>query len=171
MEHIRATPQTFANYGKVVDYPTIAPTAQGANYKYWADLAHYLIEGESEIGICTVYEAKDKVVESLERHLRTPEILIPIDASMLLPVLQQGEPDDEVKLFKVELGQAVVMDPGVWHAACFPYGKASCSYFVIFRRGTPEDDVEFKPLSPIGLGHDGSGGGQTTLGPTPREEA
>jgi len=32
-------------------------------------------------------------------------------------------------------GEALVIDPVVWHGACLPMGQARSSYFVIFRRG------------------------------------
>ena len=45
--------------------------------------------------------------------------------------------------------QAVVIDQGVWHGACLPVGRVESSYFVIFRRHTPHQDVEKKAIPVI----------------------
>jgi ureidoglycolate hydrolase len=46
-------------------------------------------------------------------------------------------------------GEAVVIDKAVWHGACLPFGKDQSSYFVIFRKGTPHEDVQKKEINPI----------------------
>jgi sugar phosphate isomerase/epimerase len=43
------TQENFKKFGKVVISPTTEPTAQAADYKFWSDLAHYIINGETEI--------------------------------------------------------------------------------------------------------------------------
>ena len=139
----RATPEAFARYGAVVTAPTAAPTAQDATFRYWSDLAHFGVEGETEIGLCTVYRQDAPRVTWMERHARTPELLIPADAPFLLPVMAEGGP---VEVFRVEPGEAVVIGQGVWHSACLPAGADAATYFVVFRRGTPHEDVTKRDL-------------------------
>lgn len=143
------TQENFKKFGKVVTSPTTKPTAQAADYKFWSDLAHYLVNGETEIGICTVYQQPTTEISGMERHLRTPEILIPIDAPFVVPLLRDGDPADQSTAFQVNIGEAVVIDKGVWHGACLPVGRKESSYFVIFRRNTPHEDVEKKVISKI----------------------
>lgn len=145
----RISDQNFCQYGQVVSFPESAPTAQSLEFKFWSDLAHYYIDGESEIGICTVYYQPKSVVSCLERHVETPEILIPIEAPFLLPLLLNKEESEKVAVFQVNLGEAVIVNQGVWHGACLPVGRQESSYFVIFKRGTPHTDVEKKPVQPI----------------------
>jgi ureidoglycolate hydrolase len=143
------TPENFAKFGRVVKWPTTKPTAEAKEFKFWSDITDYHIAGETEIGVCTVFQQAKMEVSGVERHFRTPEILIPIDAPFILPVLLDGEPDSALETFRVNLGEAVVIGDAVWHGACLPVGKTESSYFVIFRKGTPFEDVEKKSISKI----------------------
>lgn len=145
------TPENFAKFGKVVTTPKENPTAQAKEFKFWSDIADYHIDGETEIGLCTVYKQPQIEIVGVERHLKTPEILIPIDAPFILPVLLDGEPDANVQAFQTEIGEAAVINPGVWHGACIPVGKDESSYFVIFRKKTPQEDVVKKPIEIVTL--------------------
>ncbi|OGU74263.1 MAG: hypothetical protein A2V93_08185 [Ignavibacteria bacterium RBG_16_34_14] len=146
-EHIST--ENFKIFGKVVAAPTVNPTSQAQDYKFWSDIANYLIEGETEIGICTVYKQRKNYINGMERHVRTPEILIPIDAPFILPLVIDRKDEDQVKAFQCNLGEAVVINKAVWHGACLPVGKDESSYFVIFRKGTPHEDVEKKNIKTI----------------------
>ncbi len=154
MRKIQSNPITadnFKSFGQIVTMPAAEPTSQAEDYKFWSDIAHYFIEGETEIGICTVYQQSDTIISALERHLHTPEILIPIDAPFALPLLKDGEPPDQLKTFRVNVGEAVVVDKEVWHGPCLPVGKKESSYFVIFRRNTPHEDVQKKEIPPLSI--------------------
>jgi ureidoglycolate lyase len=146
-EHI--SPGNFKKFGKVVTAPKGEPTSQAADYKFWSDIANYNIEGDTEVGICTVYKQPKIAISGMERHLRTPEILIPIDAPFTLPLLIDGKSEENAEAFQCNLGEAVVINKGVWHGACLPVGKDKSSYFVIFRKGTPHEDVEKKEIKTI----------------------
>ena len=138
----RATKESFSEFGSVVTMPTGATTSQGPAYKFWSDIVHYRINGETEIGICTVYATGVRTLSGAERHPGTPEILIPIDGPFVLPLVRELNGKFCVDAFTVEVGEAVVINAGVWHGPCFPLNQKSESYFVIFRRGTPAHDVE-----------------------------
>jgi len=139
----------FQKFGKLATNPVGQPTSEGVDYKFWSDLASYQIEGETEIGICRVFRQEQNLIKGMERHLHTPEILIPIDAPFAVPLLLGDASEKEAMAFRVDLGQAIVIDPAVWHGACLPVGKKESSYFVIFRRKTPFTDVEKKEIIPF----------------------
>jgi ureidoglycolate lyase len=139
----------FARFGKVVLSPRGRPTSEAKEYKFWSDIAHYEIRGETEIGLCQVFRQPVNEIEGMERHLLTPEILIPVDAPFVLPLLLEGSSSREAGVFRVEPGQAVVIHPGIWHGACLPAGAKASWYFVVFRRGTPTTDVEKKQVDPF----------------------
>ncbi len=141
--------KNFAPFGTVVEGPAGKPTSQAAEYKFWSDIAHYAIDGETEIGICTVYRRPESTVAELERHLRTPEILIPIDAPFILPLTNDNGGYPRIRAFRVKVGQAVVINSGAWHGACLPSGTSQASYFVIFRKNTPREDVEKRTIAPV----------------------
>ncbi len=144
-----ATPKNFADFGSVALRPSGKPTSQSSDYTYWSDLAHYQVGGETEIGVCTVFARRGPSIEGMERHLRTPEVLIPIDAPFVVPLLHDGLPSTQPRAFRVDVGEAVVIAEGIWHGACLPVGKKTSSYFVVFRRGTPGEDVEKKAVEPF----------------------
>lgn len=145
------TEDNFKKFGKVVKSPKGEPTAQASDFKFWSDITNYEIDGSTEIGICTVYKQSKNIIAGMERHLLTPEILIPIDAPFVLPLLKDGESEEQVETFQVGIGEAVVIDKAVWHGACLPVGKEESSYFVIFRKGTPSEDVYKKEIKEIEL--------------------
>lgn len=145
IQHI--SPENFAPFGKIVTAPTTAPTSQAADYKFWSDIADYHVPGETEIGLCTVYAQPKQEIAGVERHLQTPEILIPVDAPFVLPLFDDGA--GKVQAFRVNIGEAVVINTGVWHGPCLPVGKKESTYFVIFRKGTPHEDVFKKPIDPV----------------------
>lgn len=146
-EHI--TTENFSKFGRIVSAPKDKPTSEAEDYKFWSDIADYMIEGSTEIGLCTVYKQPKAEISGMERHLNTPEILIPIDAPFVLPLLHDGKAGKEAEAFKVNIGEAVVIDRGVWHGACLPVGKKECTYFVIFKKSTPFEDVEKKQIEMI----------------------
>lgn len=145
----RITPATFAAYGKVVTSATGEPTSRAHDYKFWSNIANYLIRGETEIGICTVYQQLTMEISGVERHMKTPEILIPIDAPFILPLLLEGQQEHDLQAFLVGIGEAVVIEEGVWHGACLPVGKNESSYFVIFRKNTADEDVAKKVIEKV----------------------
>ena len=136
------TPENFLSFGKVVVGAFGKPTSQASDYKFWSDIMNYKIDGDTEVGICTVYKQVTNSIKGMERHLNTPEILIPIDAPFILPLLNDKNNPGEADAFIVNIGQAIAVNEKVWHGACIPFRKDECSYFVIFKRGTPYSDVE-----------------------------
>ncbi|HEX2963739.1 MAG: hypothetical protein HF300_09525 [Ignavibacteria bacterium] len=146
-EHI--TKENFQKFGKVVTFPSGEPTSQAQDYKFWSDIASYQIDGDTEIGICTVYKQPQSEISGMERHLDTPEVLIPIDAPFTLPLLLEGDKEENAQAFQVNVGEAVVINKGVWHGACLPVKVEQSSYFVIFRRRTPYEDVEKKDVATL----------------------
>lgn len=145
----KITNDNFSSFGKVVVGAFGAPTAQSSDYKFWSDIMSYRIDGETEVGICTVYKQDSDTISGMERHLQTPEILIPIDAPFILPLLIDKNKPDTTNAFIVEVGQAITVNKEIWHGACIPFDKQKCSYFVIFKKGTPRADVEKTELPEI----------------------
>lgn len=146
------TPASFAKFGKVADANVIPPLVNAENLKFWTTIATYTVDGETEIALCQVKKSVD-FVGMLERHVKTPEILVPIEGDFILPVAPAGNLQDPaeipeasgVEAFIVRSDQAVVMEKGVWHTAPIPIGKET-SFFVIFRKETSKQDAVFKKL-------------------------
>jgi len=141
--------ENFKDFGKVVSFPEKQPTSEAVHYQFWSDIASYSIEGQTEIGLCKVLKQKRNIINSMERHLNTPEILIPIDAPFVLPVMRKSDSGKSAEAFKVDIGQAVIINSAIWHGACIPVNQNESSYFVIFRRGTPAEDVQLSDTQEI----------------------
>lgn len=144
-----ADKENFKRFGDVVKLTNAEPTSQDNTYKFWSNISNYYIDGKTEIGICTVFKQSVNKIAGVERHLNTPEILIPIDAPFVLPLLLDGEEENKMEAFEVNIGEAVIINEGVWHGACLPVGKNEASYFVIFKLNTPNQDVYKKEISPL----------------------
>lgn len=143
MTVIEANPismEGFAPFGDAALLLDEEPLAETGEFSFWSDAAHFGIEGETEIGFCTVYPHRYNRVAWMERHERTPELLVPIDGRLILPVMTNDEVP-EVRAFEFGPGEAIVIGQNVWHSACLPKGSDAVQYFVIFRRGTPHEDV------------------------------
>lgn len=140
------TDENFRAFGRVAVPPSSEPLAADDTFAFWSDVANFEVDGETEIGFCTVYRQDADVVGWMERHDRTPEILVPIDGAFVLPVMTD---EGEVAAFRAEPGTAVVIGQGVWHSACKPIDAVETTYFVIFRRGTPQEDVAKKDITPV----------------------
>lgn len=136
----------FRPYGVVASLGDVPPLAENGQFRFWSDLASYTVEGETEIGYCTVRRPTGDVVDWMEAHERTPEVLVPIDWPFILPVMDQ---DGAVAAFEVQPGEAVVIKQGVWHSACIPVGRSEASYLVLFRRRTPHDDVSKRTIDEV----------------------
>lgn len=145
------TNQNFSPFGKVVTGVSGYPTSQAADYKFWSDIMSYQIEGETEVGICSVYRQDETKINGMERHIYTPEVLIPIDSSFVIPLLKDKEKPEMAEAFTVHTGQAIAISEKIWHGACIPVDKNECSYFVIFKKGTPFKDVEKTNLPEINI--------------------
>ena len=148
----RLTAGSFAKFGKIADAKIKPPLVDAENLKFWTTIATYTVDGETEIALCQVKKSVDSV-GMLERHVKTPEILVPIEGDFILPVAPVGNLQDSaetpeatsVEAFLVRSDQAVVMERGVWHTAPIPIGKET-SFFVIFRKETTKQDAVFKKL-------------------------
>lgn len=145
----KITNDNFGSYGKVVVGAVGAPTSQSLDYKFWSDIMNYKIDGETEVGICTVYRQEVDTIRTMERHIKTPEVLIPIDAPFILPLLSDKNKPETAEAFIVNIGQALAMNKEVWHGTCIPLDKKECSYFVVFKKGTPQNDVEKMEISEL----------------------
>ena len=73
----KITAENFSSFGKALVEATGDPTSQAVDYKFWSDIINYNIEGDTEIGICTVYK---------QQLLKINDIIIRLKFSYLLMV-------------------------------------------------------------------------------------
>jgi ureidoglycolate lyase len=139
---------SFAPYGRVIERPGRAHDAGGPGWSWWAET--HVLEGDGRpwaVGYLDLQPA-DLRFDWAERHLRSPEAIVPLGSGCLVYV---GPPDDldqpaklppldRFRVFRVPPGSGVLMDAGVWHGAPFADGTAGGA-IVLLLEGTPRDDV------------------------------
>jgi ureidoglycolate lyase len=152
--------EAFAPFGQVVSLPTTDPTAsvEGGTLDYWADVVTIPdLGGPIGAGYATVVK-RPFVQTCAERHMHTPEFLQPAKGDMIVVVGPPLYPENPEQLpplelfaaFRVAEGQAVIVNPGVWHYAPFAIDNP-ISFTVLFKAGTSQDDVAFVDFSADGV--------------------
>jgi ureidoglycolate lyase len=121
----KLTPEAFAPFGQVIGQTTRAPDAHGPGWRWWGETA--LLAANSRpygIGYLDLRPAELRF-DWAERHMRSAELLIPTGGDCLVYVGPPDHPEDpgrrpsleRFEVFRVPPGQAVLLDPGVWHGA------------------------------------------------------
>lgn len=149
---IEITKGGFAPYGKLVEMPKDAKK-ESPVVDFWPNLVEWEIDdGLLEVDFGVV-KNRPLLVEELERHLTTPELLIPIKSDLIITVASEKDRDNQeaeplaknVKAFLVRVGQAVIFNRGIWHFAPHPLEEEG-PFFVVFKRNTPSRDFILKKL-------------------------
>jgi ureidoglycolate hydrolase len=119
------TSDAFAPFGEVIELPRRAADATGPGWQWWGETT--LLAADSRpygIGYLALQPA-DLRFDWAERHMRSPEMLIPAGGDCLIyvgPPEHPEEPEllpplDRFQVFRVRQGQAVLLHPGTWHGA------------------------------------------------------
>ena len=142
------TKENFAPFGKLIECPEEL-RVPGADFG-WSVVATPDFHGEVEVGWMKL-SRKPMEVFTMEHHVGTPEMLIPMDTAMVFPVAaadlsEEGLPPAErIEAFLAHPGQALLLDQGAWHWQPFPSAETG-SCLVIFRRDTPANDLLIRDL-------------------------
>lgn len=146
----KATAQNVAPYGELLDATGKEPAFDSEIFSFWNDLSLGTI-GES-VSFGMVYtKPGDLVATNLERHLNTTETLVPLDrdAVFVLAEPTTGEwPDlDNAAAFLVPTGSAITLKKGTWHYVPLLPNREEGRTLVVFRQGTPAEDLEVRQLA------------------------
>jgi ureidoglycolate hydrolase len=142
------TAEAFSPYGRVIERPRRNRDASGPGWEWWAETL--MLDGDPRpwgIGYLDL-QPTDLRFDWAERHLRSPEGIVPLGGGCFVYVGPADHLDEPAKLppferfevFRVPAGAGVVMDPGVWHGAPFADGRPGAA-IVLLLEGTPSDDV------------------------------
>jgi ureidoglycolate hydrolase len=149
----RVTPENFQAFGKVVSVTAKAePAAQSDIQTFYGQLAVMKCQGSVELGIC-VAKNRAFVVDTLEQHTETAELLAALRDDFIVPVTTsvvidgKQYPDmEKVAAVRVNQGEGVVFDEGIWHWT--PYAVTeTCDVLVVFKTDTPKNDFTGSRLS------------------------
>ncbi len=145
----KLTSDDFMQYGQVISIPTsLLPTIKNEEITYWKQQAVLDIDGPIEIGILKV-KKHEMVFSQMEKHLKTPEMLIGLDGAFIIPVTSMFKEKPEVKkieAFEVAICQAIIMSPHCWHWTPCPVDKSEITILVIFKDNTSQNDIVIKDL-------------------------
>ena len=144
----KLTVEAFDTFGVIVETPKREPTFQEDKFTYWKQVLQ-LQMGEVEVGILKV-RTYDLLLNKMERHAETAEMLIPVDGSIIVPVAPPSDTRPNAALaeaFVVEKGQAVVLGSNCWHWIPCPVDKPEVTIMVIFKNNTSETDLIIEELT------------------------
>ena len=143
---MRLTQDNFSGFGRAVciDDGTV-PDAQSSIQTYYGKLASLECDGSMQVGIC-VAKNRPYTVDEMEQHADSPELLAALKGDFVTPVTtsidiggKQAPDIDNIKAVRVNQGEAIVFDAGIWHWT--PYAVSEmCDVLVIFKTDTPSND-------------------------------
>ena len=154
MVEIQAIPiesSSFMTYGQIISEGRSEPLADQEEFVYWGKVAELMVGNRVSTGVL-VCHTRDRIVEEMERHVRTPEILVVLKGN---GVVCMAEPESEpgadriegIAAFIVRQGWAFVMKAATWHWIPFPLDSREVKFLVVFASGTEDDDLEIKKLA------------------------
>jgi ureidoglycolate lyase len=139
---------SFAGLGTVVERPGAPPDAEGHGLAWWAEAALLDDEAPYALGFLDLQPARMRL-DWAERHARSREAVVALSGPCLVYAAPaDSRPPDGLRAFRLEPGQAVVLERGVWHGAPLAL-DGSGTALVVLRRGTGDDDVELVHFEPI----------------------
>jgi len=145
---IEMTPDNFSIFGEVLGSGSYMPVPSEEEFT-WKEIAGNLpLISPSCTGQLNC-RYRSRIVNRMERHINTPEIMIALSGHSLLCVapadLYMPEESD-IHCFRVEEGTAFMMNKAVWHWIPFPLQETGSRFLVLFRDGTGADDLHFHEL-------------------------
>ena len=142
------TAEGFAPFGRVVEEPARAPDAAGPSWRWWAETASLASDGRAfGVGYVSV-EPGELRFEWAERHMRSPELVVPAGGECLIyagPPEHADEPGrlpplESFRAFRLAAGQGALLEAGVWHGAPLAL-DGPVGAFVFLLEGTGQNDV------------------------------
>lgn len=136
-------------YGELIENAGREPAFDSEVFSFWNDISVGDVGGPVSFGMVNT-KPGEMVAPMLERHLRTTESLVALDADIVLVL---GEPTDgespnleKVAAFRVPKGSGVTLKKGTWHYIPLVPDKVPARTLVVFRQGTPAEDLEIYQL-------------------------
>lgn len=133
----KVTKDNFVKYGQLIKEPA-AKDWTSPSVDYWSNLGMIdFDETEVEVNL-GIAKNRSQEFSELERHNKSPEILIPLGDEIIVPVAI-GEDASKKEAFLVSKGETLIFKKGIWHSTPFPVGK-KCKFLVLYKKDTiPQD--------------------------------
>lgn len=142
LEITTITHENSKKYGMLIDTVNNKPCFDTSNFSFFKNLVTNNFETEIGIGVVYLKENSNNMIEVLEYHKNTNEIIIPTEDIILILSLPKEVPIlSDTRAFFLETGKAFMIHKGVWHYAPISLERKRCSVFVLFSVDTPDNDV------------------------------
>lgn len=148
----------FAPFGDVVELPAREPDAYGPGWSWWTETGCLPVASRPyAIGYLSL-EPTRLEFDWAERHLKTVEMLAPLGGDCLVHVAPPNPPNErdrdprlhDFRVFRIRRGQAIILKPGVWHAAPFAlHENTSVLVFLLENTGREDTQVVRFPETPV----------------------
>lgn len=142
----RASAESFGRFGTFVSAAEGAPFAAGEAAAYKEKVGVLDVGGgRVSVGVLKLQQ-RPLDFHELERHVATPELLVAVQGDVVFPVAPPNHPlpspeAEALEAFRLNQGEAVIMNPGVWHGLPFPL-QGEATLLVVFKEGTPTADFQ-----------------------------
>lgn len=130
----------FAPFGHVVARPAAAPDGAGRGWAWWAEAAELRADEPYTVGYLEL-EPVEPVFDWAEHHRRTVELILPLGGDCLVYVAPPSDEPRDFRVFRVEAGSGVLLNPRVWHGAPLAVDRPLAAA-VFLRRNTGSEDTE-----------------------------
>ena len=153
MEEIKTvalTLENFKDYGQVLSISKGEPMADNVEFMYWGKVTELAMTEMVSTGIL-VCRKREGLIKSLERHTRTPEVLVALEGDSLICMAKPesvvgADRIEGIQAFYVRQGEALVMHAGTWHWVPIPVDREESKLLVVFASGTEAEDLEIRDL-------------------------
>jgi ureidoglycolate lyase len=140
----------FGSYANMID-PAGVNTFDQPPIQFMPDMIELDTGSENaSLSVCRV-QPREAVVDKTEFHSFSGELILPLNGDILIhvgpPTPKDDPPLDQMRIFYVPQGTAVVLKRGVWHHAPFAVGNKSVSTLIGLPPRTYADDCEEVGLS------------------------
>jgi ureidoglycolate hydrolase len=142
------TEKTFSEYGQIISPESVKPSDREELYDWWADLVLFdKISNNYGVGMAKV-QKHSTPQRCAERHMATPEFLLPIGGDMGIIIGPPDYPEEPSRLpdisrfaaFRIREGEGALLKPGVWHWVPYPL-QSKIHMLVIFAVETSKKDL------------------------------
>ncbi|MBE5846320.1 MAG: ureidoglycolate hydrolase [Lachnospiraceae bacterium] len=127
----KLTRDAFAEFGDFYDCMDPKGHTLGA---FFHDHMKFPVEGGRCVGISAMVKEKvdETIVTKAEYHNHSCELILPIDADVLLHVAPPSKAPvpEQTQAFIVPKGTAVILNIGVWHMGPTPINADKCHFFM-----------------------------------------
>lgn len=148
-----ATAEALQPYGTLIDPEGVEPAFDSPVFSFWNDLSLGEMDRTVTFGMVQT-KPGEMVAPMLERHLKTTETLVPMEEEIILVLAEPHDsPSDgdwpvleTAAAFRVKPGTAVTLKKGTWHYVPLVPGRKQARTLIVFRQGTPSEDLEVREL-------------------------